>query len=73
MWLAKVKLNSLHTNTEFSSFTIHTEHTYFFRPKKENDKIKHVLLSSVFTNRKYWICDNIRLPVFDGYILFRRS
>ena len=33
----------------------------------------HVLLSSIYIRRKYWIRENFRLPVFDGFTCFEMS
>ena len=31
------------------------------------------LLSSIYIRRKYWIRENFRLPVFDGFTCFEMS
>ena len=38
-----------------------------------NDFFFAFLLSSIFIRRKYWIRENFRLPVFDGFTCFEMS
>ena len=39
----------------------------------KNAPISIFLLSSTYIRRKYWIRENFRLPVFDGFTCFEMS
>ena len=41
--------------------------------KEKLSKYMPFLLSSIYIRRKYWICENFRLPVFDGFTCFEMS
>ena len=43
---------------------------YFF---EECSDFENFLLSSIYIRRKYWIRENFRLPVFDGFTCFEMS
>ena len=32
-----------------------------------------LLISSIYVRRKYWICENLQLPVFDGFTCYEMS
>ena len=52
-----------------------------YRNEKKKEKILIMflfylfifLLSSIYIRRKYWIRENFRLPVFDGFTCFEMS
>ena len=41
--------------------------------KKKFSELDRFLLSSIYIRRKYWIRENFRLPVFDGFTCFEMS
>ena len=40
---------------------------------KRSEILIAFLLSSIYIRRKYWIRENFRLPVFDGFTCFKMS
>ena len=72
--------NSLHTgahkifeNIAFNGWNYFLEHFNVFKTALNKMKCRYFLISSIYIWRKFWIRDNFRHPVFDGFTCFENT
>ena len=66
--LLHIEKNCIHCVTD-----LHHKHARTQKMLELMMIIVSFLLSSIYIRRKYWIRENFRLPVFDGFTCFEMS